>query len=163
MAYVVPATWVTGDIITASRLNQIHDNLADLDARTTVANSFVAANESTTSGTYTDLATPGPAVSLVTGATVIAMVTASISQDTSGQLSHMGVAISGATTSAAADLAALALKPPASNGSMFASAAFPLNPNQGTNTFTAKYKATGGSTATFSSRYLMIVNATKLS
>ena len=68
----------------------------------------VATSQTTTSASYTDLSTSGPAVTAtVSGTSALVMLTANISNSTVGSNCFMGVDISGATTVAAADTRAL--------------------------------------------------------
>lgn len=109
----------------------------------------VTTDQSTTSTSYTDLATAGPAVTLtLKGTTAIVFLSASTykSPAGSGNTSFVSVAVSGASTVAAADTAAQGTNP---FGSSFV-AAYPLSGivfltglTAGSNTFTMKYKVDG--------------------
>jgi hypothetical protein len=100
----------------------------------------VATSESTTSLTYTDLATPGPAVTVTVPASgkALEILTSALHGSTGGATAFMGVAVSGATAVAATDAQALEV---AGNNEVRASATVLLTGlNPGSNTFTAKYK-----------------------
>lgn len=119
----------------------------------------VATSQTTTSTSYTDLATSGPAVSLETGTTALVTVTAGISNTVSGsQISAMGFAISGATTVAASDSFSLQNQALAAvaGAQIVASASFYVTSlTAGTNTFTSKYRVTGG-TGSFALRSIIV-------
>src|SRR5262249_35721341 len=65
----------------------------------------VATSQTTTSTSYTDLATSGPAVtvSISSAGSALVMLTAQLSNSTANRACYMGLAVSGATTLAAAD------------------------------------------------------------
>lgn len=116
------------------------------------ATAAVATAQTTTSTSYTDLATSGPAVTLTTGTKVLVMVTCAIENTSSTSL--MSYAVSGATTIAAADAAALANK---SANFIQATTTSLITVTAGSNTFTAKYKVNGG-TGTFERRTINVVD-----
>lgn len=60
-------------------------------------------SQSTTSNTYTDLSTPGPAVTIMTGTDAIAFVSCQSSRNGTGQFSYVSVAVSGASSVSATD------------------------------------------------------------
>ena len=102
--------------------------------------------ESTTSTSFTDLTTSGPAVTLTTGTTALVTINSYCDNDTGtigNQQIFMGVAVSGATTLAASDdySAAHRLGP----NLVSVSSTFKLaGLTAGSNTFTAKYRVAGG-------------------
>jgi hypothetical protein len=98
--------------------------------------------QTTTSTSYTDLATAGPAVTVTTGTKALVMINAQI-YGGAGQLQYMSFAISGATTVAATDNFSMA-----NEGALTLSAGVTFlvtGLTAGSNTFTAKYRVTGGS------------------
>ena len=119
----------------------------------------VLTNEATGSTSYVDLATVGPSVTVTTGTTAL-VIFGALTTDTgnAGNNAHMSVAISGATTLAASDTwQAFGTEFGGiwqiSNGYKFTGL------TAGVNTFTAKYKKSGGSsTAEFQKRWLFVVN-----
>ncbi len=112
--------------------------------RTPVADE-VAAGETTASTTFADLTTAGPAVTLVTGTTARITVSANISNNTAGAFAVMGYAVSGASALAGDDAKALVYQSPGVNSEMQASwSTIRSDLTPGTNTFTAKYRATSG-------------------
>ena len=126
----------------------------------TVANdsAYVATGEGTTSATFTDLATAGPAVTVTTGTKALVIIAGQIQNDTISQQPQMGFAVSGATTLAADATRALTLYMATANVHIEASYAYIVEGlTAGSNTFTAKYAATGG-TATFQERRISVVN-----
>lgn len=114
---------------------------------------FVGTSQTTTSLTYTDLATVGPAVSIETADA--AEITVYAFQNISSILntSFMGYAVSGATTRGATDTEALAVN---IEGNIGASATFLLNGlTPGVNVFTAKYRV-NGATGGWANRHIMV-------
>jgi len=177
MAWTAPRTYVTSEIITASILNtDLRDNLLETAPAvataggrlivTTGANavierlptsSTVNTSESTSSTSYTDLATSGPAVTTTTSDRALIVITSRCSNNTTSQNSHASYAVSGATTISANDNFSLAFTSSAANEIVQASFAWiDTNLNAGSNTFTMKYRA-GANTATFSRRTLSVI------
>ena len=116
------------------------------------ATATVAADEGTTSGSFVDLTTAGPAVTLTTGTKVLVIVSAYIGN--SGNQHFMDFAISGATTRAAADTTCLFLQ---SAGGRF-SVVNRMTVTAGSNTFTAKYHAFQSNTAQFADRTITVID-----
>lgn len=149
MSWTAPRTYVTGEILTAAIFNTDHrDNLLDLDRRATVANAIVATSQTTTSTSFTDLATAGPAVTVTVGGAGKALVglSASVANTVSGADSVMGFAISGATTQAAQNDRTLAYPAESASGNTFQATFIMMQDglSAGSTTFTAKYRVTGG-------------------
>lgn len=127
----------------------------------TIVAAVVATAENTGSTSYTDLTTAGPAVTATIGASGAAIVTltARVDPPSSNTIGYMGFAVSGATTVAASDNQALIREFGSSGGTGYiqASATFYVTGlTAGSNTFTAKYKDTGGGNATFTNRNLIV-------
>lgn len=112
----------------------------------------VDAFEGTSSLTYTDLATPGPAVTILTGTKAVVHITGHVA-NTSVQFNLIGFAVSGATTVAADDDFAALITTQSTNGLSGTFLVTGLTP--GLNTFTLKYR-TGGGTASFQRRNIMV-------
>lgn len=177
MAWTAPMTAVANSTFTAAQFNlNVRDNLNETaPAKATSSGSYFAgagvnaiaerravgdanvASGTTTSASYGDLSgtTAGPSVTVSTGTAALIIVHSSV--DNSGTTSsRMGYDISGATSVLAADLRALhvfgvaGMNISASDVSLWTS----LTP--GSNTFTAKYRA-GGGTATFSNRRIIVM------
>lgn len=98
--------------------------------------------ESTASTTYTDLSTPGPAVTLITGTAAIVWLTAYMSNSGAGNNDYISFAVSGASTVAAADARAASQvgTNPNTAGAMFKITGL----TAGSNVFTCKYRASAG-------------------
>jgi len=116
---------------------------------------YIATQETTTSTTYTDLATTGPTVTATTAASAIVAIYCNQFHST-GLASWMNYDISGATTDASNDNRSLQLQ---STGGQHVGATFFHSAilTAGTNTFTAKYRVSTSGTGTFSVRRLMVI------
>lgn len=113
----------------------------------------VATSQGTTSGSFTDLATTGPAVTVTTGTAALVGVGAYCSSSVSTEQAIMGYAVSGATTTAAADATAYR------NAGTTITAATSFSEavlTAGSNVFTAKYRSSSG-TATFADRRIIVI------
>lgn len=123
----------------------------------------VYTEESTTAySTMADLATPGPAVTVVVGAAGIAIVTVSFDYNTPGvQFSQMHFAMSGANTIPANSGLALQVYTPSTNTSLtgFTRTYVVTALTPGSTTFTAKYSRAVNSSpaAYFENRVLQVV------
>lgn len=172
MAYV---SWsvVFGEQPSATKWNILGTNDSSFNDGTGIGNATITADklstgassasvttlQSTASTSYTDLATSGPAVTLTIGANGLALVCIGAVADnaTGNQASIMGYAVSGATTVAATD---------ATCGWMYSNTGGQVGGisrtylhtglTAGSNTFTAKYRATGG-TGDFQQRTISVV------
>lgn len=113
----------------------------------------VLTSQTTGSGSYTDLGTVGPSVSVETDTAAKVTLFAQISNNTATQFAVMGFAVSGASTVAANDDFAIGKSDPTSTKGGATFLVTGLTP--GTNTFTAKYKVTGG-TGTYNARRIMV-------
>lgn len=115
----------------------------------------VATSQTTTSATFTDLSTVGPAVTVTIGANGLALVMVHAHTSNSGANTNLiGVDISGATTVASTDARSAQL-----GGTTQGSASLMLligSLNAGSTTFTLKYRTTGG-TATYIDRTISVV------
>ncbi len=164
MAWTAPITWVA-QALTAALLNeQLRDNfnetapgIASTAGRmivTDAANSIVeriptgaavATAEVSSSTSFTDLATAGPAVTVVTGTTALVTVTGNLQNDTAGGISFMGYAVSSATTIAAATGFSLGFESNAAGDQLYASwTHLRTGLTAGSNVFTAKYSVSAG-------------------
>ena len=123
----------------------------------------VDTQQTTTSTSYTDLATSGPAVTLTTGTKALVLITVDMLPGTAatGQDCSAAFAVSGATTRSAADAERLYVSAPtgATYGpEMRATAAILVtNLTAGSNTFTLKYKVNAG-TGIFRHRAITVVD-----
>lgn len=159
MSWSAPPTAVTGAVITAAFWNTGgRDNLNDLDRRTSPVGASVLTVEATASAAFTDLATAGPAVTVTIGSTGRAMAALYCRQFTTlaGEATLMGLALSGATVSAAADTGSLSFVSPTASGDVRHGNCLLLTGlNAGSTTGTAKYRRTNGS-GTFGDRFVSI-------
>lgn len=125
-------------------------------AARTITGDAVNTSETTTSTSFVDLTTTGPAVTCVTGTSALVVVSSRI-QNSGGLSSYVSHAVSGATTIAAAVDNALIADP--GTGNLVRSSAIALRSGDltaGTNTFTCKYQVDGG-TGTFSYRRIVVI------
>lgn len=156
MGWTNMKTWVS-ELFTAADVNTyLGANITDLHRRTTLHWEQVVTSESTTSTTYTNLATVGPAVTNVEvgqSGRVLITLTSSLSH-ASGGICVMGYEFSGATTGSASDSFALSGSSPA--GLRMSATYVQASLNPGMHTFTAKYRTNGG-TATFAGRNIIVL------
>lgn len=114
----------------------------------------------TASTTYTDLAAgAGPEVTITTGTKALVVISCHTENNTAGTRNMMGYAISGATTLAADDARAWGFQSQDANDPHIAGVTIlQTGLTAGSNTFTAKYRTTlGSSTAVFQDRRLGVV------
>lgn len=154
MAWTGFPTWVVGQVSTASDWNTyVAANMAFLAG---VAANQVATQQSSASTSYTDLSTVGPAVTLVTGANAIVAVGSNIENANLSVNTYMSYAVSGASTVAANDQWSVAWGPNVASGYWSMSfVSFQTGLTPGSNTFTAKYRCSGG-TGFWAQRYLVV-------
>lgn len=113
--------------------------------------------EATSSTTYTDLNTV-QSVTLTTGTKALVLLTAEI-QNSALSNTWVSVAISGASSVAAADDYSIEFRPPAANIPYRLSAhRYFTGLTAGSNVFTMKFKATGGNTGNFGYRTLTAID-----
>ncbi len=178
MAWTAPRTWVTAEVVSASLMNtHVRDNLLET-APATVANegeyvvsdgansittriaktNSVGTSETTSSTSYTDLSTAGPAVSPVASDLCWVSITARMESNTTGKNAFMSFAISGATTLGASDGFSLSYESGAADDGMQSTFSFLITGlTSGSNTFTAKYRTETSNTATFSRRRINVI------
>lgn len=151
MAWTNPANhiWTTGEVVSASNMNTyIEANLAFLGGS---QSALIATSEGTASGTYTDLATVGPSVTVVTQTTAFVIV------GTGTANGNMSYAVSGASSISASDNTDFGVGTANAVQGSFMSLASGLTP--GPNVFTAKYRSNSG-TALFNNRTICVVPLT---
>jgi hypothetical protein len=122
----------------------------------TYSNATVATSELTSSSSFTDLTTAGPAVTVTTGTSALVIVRASISTQSADRTANMGFAVSGATTIAASTTNCFSVRDVGSQSVMMASSVIAVTLTAGSNTFTAKY-STNGSECRFSDRNITVI------
>ncbi len=174
MAWSTPPTWVAGQAITAAQLNIFRDDLLETaPAKATAAGRiFVSTGpnaiaereildhvvetlETTTSTSYTSLATNGPIVTITTGTKAMTWINAMQANSTSGQGCYSSLEITGATTSAVIDGRAVFHQNDANwDARGGVCSLFTLTP--GVNTFRMLYKVQGG-TGSFRMRRLQVM------
>jgi len=138
-------------------------NFAFLDTGTPsrISSSTLATSQTTTSTAYVDLATPGPAVTVIVPPSGEVKVDLSVwaNHSAAGQNLYASVALSGANTLVANDSNAVQMRQMAiSPGNLMGTLSKPLHMsglNPGTTTFTMKYRTTAA-TATFADRHLIV-------
>lgn len=176
MAWSAPMTAVAGATFTAAQFNQyVRDNLnatavalatavsqvpvstgANALAMRTPATASVATSQTTASTTYTDLTTPGPAITAITGTIAIVFIAAGMANNVSNSLTACSVAVSGASTLAASDAWAAYLDGnQASNFSRVGVTHTFTGLTAGSNTFTMKYKV-GSNTGSYQNREINV-------
>jgi hypothetical protein len=138
-----------GTIFVASGANSIVERVPSTAAVTT--------SESTGGTGYGDLTTPGPAVTVTTGTKAIVVVGAIVQNSTVAQNSYASYAVSGASSISATDDRAVIITAAAANQTLRASAVYMETAlTGGSNTFTMKYRVTGG-TGSFQNRRIVVI------
>jgi hypothetical protein len=122
---------------------------------------YVATSESTSSSTFTDLATTTDQVTINIGTSGMALVFLSslLSNSTSGGYATMGFAVSGASTVSATLSMSIAADATSGNTTpgRFGAPFLVTGLTPGANTFKAKYEAVSGGTATFQDRRIAVI------
>lgn len=113
----------------------------------------VATQEATSSTSYVDLTTPGPAVTVLTGTSALITIATSAFLTSATVPAHMSVAVSGATSLAAAD--AQSAEQSSQNGFSVSRTYLLTGLTAGSNTFTAKYRV-GSNTGNWYKRGLTV-------
>lgn len=178
MAWSTPMTAVSNATFTAAQFNaSVRDNLLETaPAKATAAGQLMVSSgvnaiaartpnrqtngtaQSTASLTYVDLATVGPAITVTTGTSALVITSSAIGNGTAGGGGLMSFAVSGASTIAASDDRALrSLSSTASATDTLSKVHMQIGLTAGSNTFTAKYAACIGGTATFQFRELCVI------
>lgn len=125
------------------------------------ANATVATAESTTSTTFADLTTPGPAVASTIGASGLALVAISAFNlcQVVGDEAIAAFAITGASTVAAQDSQKISMVADSTNNGGMAHGRLVLvtGLTPGSNTFTMKYRTVGGNSGTFQHRQIVVI------
>jgi hypothetical protein len=168
-------TATSGNVYTAAQFNtNTRDNLnASPNALATTAGSIfvttaagaiaeripaaahVDTAETTNSASPTDLTTPGPAVTVTSGTHLLVIINCRISSSSSSYAAIVSFDISGATTFTA-DIQHSGNS--AGTSSATAGGTWLMDATAGSNTVTLQYwTSSGGSTGTFSNRYLVVI------
>ena len=178
MAWTAPMTAVANEIWTAAQFNtNVRDNLNESEtAKVTAAGQYLvstAANtlaartptaarvetsETTTSTSFADLATAGPAVTVTTGTQALVHISAALENNTTDAFTIMSFAVSGATTLGASDVRSLIQDGVTGVGNVWRCGAtiFLTGLTSGSNTFTCKYRVQSG-TATIFAREIIVL------
>lgn len=179
MAWSAPMTAVANSVFTAAQFNQfVRDNLLETaPAKATTsgrhfvatglnaiaerasATQFVGTSDTTPSTGYTDLGTPGPTVTCVTGTMAWVFTSAFANNNTDPSSTSFSHDITGATTSAASDNhrgVYVRDNTGSLSGSRFTVGSLRTGLTPGSNVFTMKYKVSGG-TGTFSERSIAVL------
>ncbi len=179
MAWTDPKTWVSGEDVDFNEFNtHIRDNfnetapgVASAAGRLIVtdgANSIVEripsvatpvlTAETTTSTTFGDLATAGPAVTVETGTQALVIFTAQMANNTAGEWSAVSYTVSGATTIAANLDYALIYESSVADDLIEFGFSIVVGLTAGSNVFTLRYRTgAGGGTSTIERRRLSVV------
>lgn len=175
MSWSAPKTFTANSVLTAADLNTyLRDNslmtvpsIATtpssyfiVSALNTIAervpsSDYVPNSETTTATGYVGLSTVGPTVSVTTGPSAFVFLAAN-TLNTSTNATWYSVGITGATTVVASDGTALMMQGSSGLGQHTGTAILMRGLNSGINTFTAKYRVSGG-TGTFSERRLAVM------
>lgn len=177
MAWTAPMTAVANAVFTSSQYNtHVRDNLLETaPAKATVAGTYsiatgpnsiqervpttaeVNTNEGTSTTTYTDLATPGPSVTVTTGTKAIVWFNSQVVNSSANVETYATVEVSGATTISADDSWAICQDgAPASQFWGFGTTTMFTTLNSGSNTFTMKYRVSAG-TGTYRRRNIIVL------
>jgi len=177
MTWTAPMTAISGSVFTAAQFNtHVRDNLNETaPGKASMVSSFFVGNgpnsiverlpdvanvgtlETTTSVTYTDLATVGPSVTTDTGNRALVFIRCAMENSLANESSFMTFEVSGASTFAASDTFAINIDGLAAASRMRIGSMYMISTlTGGSNTFTAKYKVTAG-TGTFLSRQIAIL------
>lgn len=139
-----------------TKILQVYNGSAWVTLSPTGAN--ILTQQSTASGTYVDLATAGPSVTINTGTSAI--VSISTAMDTNaggGNYGFISVAVSGATTIAASDDRSARGRSQGVSQTETQSATFIITGlTSGSNTFKMQYRTTAGTTWFYANRYITV-------
>lgn len=135
-----------GSIFVTNTLNQIVERVITSD--------FVSTSETSTSTSYTSLATPGPSVTVDTSANALIMLYSNLF-NSAGNAAWMSYEVSGATTTAAADNRGIQLS--STGGQRLGATIYHTALTPGSNTFTAQYRVSTAGTGTWSDRRMAVI------
>ena len=123
----------------------------------TSGNNFVSTSQTTTSTSYTDLATV-QAVTITTGTKALVLLTSNLHNSIASSGTRMAFAVSGATTVAAADEYGINWAAGnAGDTAKYGGSFYVTGLTAGSNVFTAKFKVSAG-TGTFNSRFITVLD-----
>lgn len=142
-----------GDTVPAEWFDAVRDNFAMIFG---IAAATVSTSQTTTSTTYTNLATVGPSVTVDTGTKALVVVTFEGFSSTVAAWNRMSYVVSGASSIAAADSRSAWFATPSGGGASVIGIGYHTNLTAGSNTFTAKYRVSAG-TGTFANRNIFVI------
>jgi hypothetical protein len=138
-----------GSIFVTSAANTIVERVPRTD--------LVGGSDTVSATAYANTTTPGPAVTAVSAAKALIFTSGWQTNNTGGNSVYMAHEISGATTIAAADTWALEQRDSGTNGLQNATRThLETSLTSGSNTFTIKYRVSGG-TGTVQRRHLTVI------
>jgi hypothetical protein len=123
----------------------------------TTGDGEVTTAQTSTSATYTDLATAGPSCTVTTGTKALVILTADFNTNTVNSRNYMSYAVSGATTISASDNFAISCLPWRINEDMTQTMIHVVTLTAGSNTFTAKYRVSAN-TGKWTNRRIFVMN-----
>lgn len=178
MAWTTPLTAVSNATLTAAQWNaSVRDNLLETaPAKATTSGSLfvgtsantiaeripqtsvVVGSDSVTATTYANTTTPGPAVTCTTSTKALMVVSGHSVQSIASVSTYLSIETSGATSIAASDTWALEHRGNSGTSDMLNASRVHLETalNAGSNTFTVKYRVSGG-TATVQRRHIVVI------
>lgn len=178
MVWSTPMTAVAGNTLLAAQYNEyvrdcflelgvarvttfggtmVTSGSSSVTARYPKGSTLVTASETTTSTTYTDLATSGPSVSIETGTEAVILWAAYVGNTTTNSASWCTYAVQGTNTIAATDSRALVREGMSTSGYMRAGQlSFITGLNPGINTFKMVYRVTSD-TGVFALRQIIVI------
>ena len=147
----------TGQVVTVA--SGIPSWATPASAAPVSGNASVLTFQTTTSTSYTDLATSGPACTVTTGTKALVIFGANENGNAAAVTALMDFAVSGATTRAATDDTCLMMTAPGVGNNQFASSRgiTITGLTAGSNTFTCKYRQAGG-TGQFGNRFITVID-----
>ena len=143
-------TWATNDVPSAADFNTMFADPVMADVTT---------SQTTTSLSYTDLSTAGPAVTMTlgNGQACLVIVSARVKHSAAGgQSALISYAVSGATAQSASDVNGAETADTTTGGSTITKASVITATGTGSTTFTMKYQVQAGGTGTYFNRRILV-------
>jgi hypothetical protein len=158
-AFARLAVGTNGQVLTAASGEATGLQWTTISPSPTSGQNRVDTNQTTTSTSYTGLAT-AQSVTVTTGTKVLVIVSGYIFPQGSGNAGYISYAISGATTTAVSDTWALVTEIDSNNDvdQMGASYVSYQTVTAGSNTFTLQFKTNGGGTTNFKNRQIIVID-----
>jgi hypothetical protein len=159
-ALTLPATSGTVALTASPTLSDptFTGNLVWSGATLRAATAEVLTSQTTASTSYTDLATVGPSVTLTTGTKALVITKVGANPLGQGVATIVSFAVSGATTISAADKYGSDQYIVAVSSITQTAVYLITGLTAGSNTFTVKYKTSGGSGGAFGSRVITVID-----